>query len=461
MSKFILATLGIVLSAHVAEATIVGWRTDGRYPNARPPAQWSGSEHAIWKTAEIAWSNASPVIVEDRVFVLGEPTTLLCLDRGSGSIRWQASNDYAQVLDTDGIKEFIAELEKAKPAQQQKLAELEQNIDTFEETDERSKRKLARMTRQVKQLKEQIKGRDPFKVPHAHEDNGYTSATPISDGEHVWAVFGTGTVVCYDVDGQRRWTRFLQKPRHKFGHSASPRMIDGKLIVAGNELFALDALTGETVWRTASEPHWGTPAVTHIGDTAVVITTSGQIVAADNGAVLAKGLPAMRWNGPHVVGRKVYFIEDTSSAYELPADVREPFEPKELWTTRVAGSRHYASPVVDDSLVFTISREGTLSVLDAETGDLVYKKKLGLDSGGANSVYTSVSVAGGEVFVGSLEGEFVVFKPGRTFQEVSRHRLERLRSTPVFIKDRVYVRGLQHVYCLGPAMARTASQESN
>ena len=168
----------------------------------------------------------------------------------------------------------------------------------------------------------------------------------------------------------------------------------------------------------------------------------------------------MQWNGPLVVGRNVYFIEDKASAHELPADISKPLDLnlKELWRTRVAGSRHYASPVVHDSLVYTISREATMSALDAQTGHLVYKQKMELGGGGPNSVYTSISLAGGLLYAGSIEGEFVVFRPGRVYEEVSRVRLERLRSTPVFSGKRVYVRGLEHVYCLGPANPPTASE---
>ncbi len=449
----------VALPACAFGAGAVGWRTDGTgdYGGTNPPIVWSDDQAIVWKTATPAWSNASPAVLEDRLFVLAEPSLLLCLDRASGAVRWSASNDYDDVFDTKTIKQLKDDLERQKPDLERQLAELREKIESFEETDRRSRRQLRRLGRQEEQLKRQISGEDPFGMPQAHGDNGYASATPITDGEHVWALFGTGVVVCYDLEGRRRWARLIQKPTSGWGHSASLRMVDKKLIVPIIDLFALDPDTGKTLWRAPSEAHWGTPAVARLGDTAVVITTAGQVVRAADGQVLASDLPRMNWNGPLVLENTVYFIEKKASAYELPADSAEPFEPDPLWTTHIKDSRHYASPVVHEGLIYTISREATLSVLDAQSGELVYEKKMDLGGGGKNSVYTSLSFAGGRLFAGSLDGDFAVFKPGRSYQEVARNRLERLRSTPVFAGDRIYVRGLEHVYCLGRAPA-TASR---
>ena len=80
-------TLGVLftmlaLAGHAgvaAEPTAVGWRGDGTgvYPDARPPVKWSATENVLWKTPMPGKSNASPILVGDRIFVCSEPSTLL------------------------------------------------------------------------------------------------------------------------------------------------------------------------------------------------------------------------------------------------------------------------------------------------------------------------------------------------------------------------------------------------
>ena len=100
-----LLIIALVSLAPGVEAQTVGWRTDGggNYLDADIPIAWSASENVIWKTPMPAWSNASPVVVGDRLYVLGEQTLLLCLDRASGQILWQASNHYQEVLDAPAL----------------------------------------------------------------------------------------------------------------------------------------------------------------------------------------------------------------------------------------------------------------------------------------------------------------------------------------------------------------------
>src|SRR5271167_3859712 len=84
----------------------VGWRgdTSGRFQVADPPTQWSLSEHVVWKTKLPAHSNGSPVVVDGKVFVTAEPTSIVCLDAEDGSIVWQAQSGYDKVLSASELE---------------------------------------------------------------------------------------------------------------------------------------------------------------------------------------------------------------------------------------------------------------------------------------------------------------------------------------------------------------------
>ncbi|MCD6360954.1 MAG: PQQ-like beta-propeller repeat protein, partial [Armatimonadetes bacterium] len=283
--------------------------------------------------------------------------------------------------------------------------------------------------------------------PPAHPVNGYTSATPVSDGEHVWAIFGNGIACCYDLDGNRIWARPIEKPRRGYGHSASPILAGGYLIVHVLSMRALDPMTGEQVWEAALPVYWGTPVATEIEDTPVIISPRGDVVNATDGAVLARGIGNCNYCAPIVEDGVVYFADDRTPwrAVKLP-DTLDPFQPEELWRARPKKDRYYASPVIYQGIIYGVTRNQVFSALDAATGEILYEQNMLMGKG---QCYPSVTLAGDKLLVGCDNGVTVVVEPGRTYREIARNTLEPFRSSPVFAGDRMFVRGLDNMYCIG------------
>ena len=86
------------------------------------------------------------------------------------------------------------------------------------------------------------------------ESNPYCSGTPVTDGERVYACFGSAGVYAYDFEGKEVWHRDLGKLNHMFGNAVSP-ILFGNLCVLNfgpdekARLIALSKKTGETVWE--------------------------------------------------------------------------------------------------------------------------------------------------------------------------------------------------------------------
>ena len=94
-------TLSAALSVAAFQAAdAAGWRTDGTglYPEAHPPLAWSQTSNVVWSTRLPTFSNASPLIVGDRVFVCAEPDTLACLSLADGKVLWQHANALKDAL---------------------------------------------------------------------------------------------------------------------------------------------------------------------------------------------------------------------------------------------------------------------------------------------------------------------------------------------------------------------------
>ena len=98
-------------------------------------------------------------------------------------------------------------------------------------------------------------------VPHEgyQQPNGtYASGSAVTDGERLYAFFGSWGLYAYDLDGTLLWeadlgTRFM---RNAFGEGTTPALHGDTLVVAwdhiGGQSFvaALDARTGDERWRS-------------------------------------------------------------------------------------------------------------------------------------------------------------------------------------------------------------------
>lgn len=465
-SKRRLLALGLVsmLAAGVASAAdeqqagqVVGWRTNGQgfYASATPPTTWTPTTNVLWSVTSERSSNATPVLVGDRVIYCAEPSVVICASKSDGKTIWEADMTPDLDLPLEERKRLAAaravneELGRKIDMKQREVLATNRKLQQVPDNAE-LKAKLDAQNKELAQLRSGYKPVPGVELPAKHDVNGYTSPTPVTDGTTVWTIFGTGIVSAHQVaDGKQVWSRSVDVPRSGsgWGHSASPVLVGGKLLVHINDLRALDPATGKELWRTDLPPKWGSPVPTKIGDVDVVITPGGSIVRVSDGVVLASKLADLDYNAPVVQGDTVYFIQTQSRAYRLPAKISEnSIKPQLLWEADITRERYYSSPLVLDGLVYAVMQKGMLTVLDASTGAVVYTKQL--DLGG--TFYPSVTGAGKSVFVSSDNGTTVVLEAGKVYKEIARNQFDPFRSCLVFDGQSLYIRSLKALYRIGP-----------
>ena len=393
----------LLLCALAARAEVAGWRTpNATYPDATPPLEWGGEgkPNIRWKT-QVGKSYSSPIVVGGKVFVTAEPDLLVCLDAASGKVLWKAPNGFADA----GVPE--------------------------------------------KSVK---------------SNAGNTAATPTSDGERVWAVFASGIVACYDVDGKRQWIQYFDLPMVlQFARAASPVLVGDKLLVTLNHLFALDARapgagdgSGKLLWKAEEvKEAYGTLAVAKVGDAEVAITSEGYAVRLTDGKVLASELGALKYATPFVRDGIVYFIGYDAKALQLPPQAGDKLVVKELWSAELEGE-FFSSPVYSDGLFYTVNDAGKLYVLDAKTGKTVAENELDIPNASGKSgtlpahIYPSIVLAGKHLFVSNDIGTCLVLELGREPKPVGRNSLpDGAPGTPVFAGKHIFVRGGENLYCIG------------
>ena len=127
------------------------------------------------------------------------------------------------------------------------------------------------------------------RVPHEghHEESGWATASPVTDGERLYAHFGSAGTFAYTLDGELVWKVDLgdMTTRLGYGEGSSPALWGDTLVVnwdheGASFVVALDARTGQERWRKdrpGELTSWSTPLIhEHEGRVQVIVAAGGR-----------------------------------------------------------------------------------------------------------------------------------------------------------------------------------------
>ena len=343
-------------------SALTGYRNNGAgyYPDARPVTAWNiDSGHNVMWRAHLeleAWgknytrnarsSKAPPVVMGDRLALLLEPHFVICLDKATGKVLWERECNVLEFTAPDKLEQ-VRELWKRYADARTALMALGRDGPEREATllrrgmdAEAAEAELSRMGGAVgKWGGDGKKGDDTFwKLMYEHGKfgrsgygawTGYSYASPVTDGRHVWVKFSTGVAACFDRDGKRRW--MTQIPAGGGYAVCHAPILAGDLLVVsfgddtaqsklgqyGSEytrLMGLDAATGAERWRSdpliqpsATGSPVGIRATDGREDVDLIVTAAGAVLRADTGELVAHPhLIRSDWGTPTADGRDVY-----------------------------------------------------------------------------------------------------------------------------------------------------------
>lgn len=302
-------------------------------------------------------------------------------------------------------------------------------------------------------------------VPHegTHETNGFASASPCTDGERVYAHFGSRGLHCFTTAGEHIWSRDFgdMTVRHGFGEGSSPTLAGGMIIVpwdheGPSRLLAVDTRTGTTIWEThRDEPTcWATPlVVTDAGGTTQVVM-NGQTAA--RGYDLATGRELWRCGGQTerpcasaVAADGTAFIGSGFrgsflGAFDLAGRGDLEGGTHVLWTKHAA-TPDVASPLLSSGrLYYYKEKSGLLTCVDVTTGEPLFEKAR---IPGVTRTYASPVAAAGHVYLTDRSGRITVIEDGPTLKVVTENDVgEGVDATPAPSGDSLFVRGEQHLF---------------
>ena len=311
-------------------------------------------------------------------------------------------------------------------------------------------------------------------VTGRHPKNTYATETATTDGERVYFLFGDVGIYCFDMDGNRVWTRMIEpkKTITNYGPGTSPVLHKDKFIIVYDNLeasyiAAYDKVTGEEMWRVARSESmsWATPFVWENELHTEIVTAAKNRIRSynENGKLLWEmdgrmcGLsiptPLVSDGLLYVVSgytgdplQPVYAIRPGASG-DITMDEGQRSSEFVVWHLPHAGT-YNTSPLVYRGLDYSVYDRGSFACYDARTGDPVYSQRKIAEKGRAT--FTSSPWAyNGKVFCLSEQGDTYVVEAGREFKLLHKNSLEELSiSCPAIVGDRLIIRTVSKLYSI-------------
>jgi outer membrane protein assembly factor BamB len=304
-------------------------------------------------------------------------------------------------------------------------------------------------------------------MPHEgyHQRYGsFASYAPVTDGRHVWALFGSYGLYCYDVDGALKWKKELPKMKMKmsFGEGGAAVLHGSRLILnldqeSGSFIAVLDKTTGKELWRKDRDElsSWSTPLVVNDGGRQhIVVSATGKVRAYDleTGDVVWEcgGLGANVIPAPVVSDGIVIVMSGFRNPNLLAIRLGRKGDltgtDAIVWTNQ-RGNSYTPSPVLYEGKLYFVTDNGMLSCFDAATGKAYYQQQR-LPK--AYNFKASPVAAGGKLYLATEEGDVVVVKLGEKFEVAATNAFadQSFIASPVIVDGSVLLRSREALYCV-------------
>ena len=312
-----------------------------------------------------------------------------------------------------------------------------------------------------------------------------SSPSPVTDGERVWVMTGTGIIKAFEFEGDELWTRNIPESYGAFGlnwgYASSPllhghalyvQVLHGMRTDDPSYVLRLNAETGETVWRVErpteavreSPDSYTTPALLEYDGTTEIVITGGDAVtghALDTGRELwrADGLNPTRNRSYRIIASPVvhdgliYAPTRVKPLLALrPGGRGDVLDTNVVWATD--NGPDVPTPVTDGELFYVVNDSGIVFVSDAKTGDPVYGP-VRIQTG---TYSASPVLADGKIYITNEGGMTTVFKTGPTFEVLAENDFDDYcLSSPAISDGQIFIRTTGHLYAIGERRSHTGN----
>jgi outer membrane protein assembly factor BamB len=310
-----------------------------------------------------------------------------------------------------------------------------------------------------------------------YRKHNMSSPSPVTDGESLWVMTGTGLLRRLDFNGKEIWLRDIQKDYGAFGlnwgYASSPLLHEDSLYVQvlhgmktddPSYILRIDKKNGKTLWRVErptpaireSPDSYTTPALVKTKTGLELVITGGDCVTGHD---LKTGQELWRANGLNPENQPFYRI--VASPVILDDLVIAPTRVKPMTAVRAGGRGDVTeshrvwqtnngpdvpTPVTDGTYLYVVNDRGIMFCFDVKTGSEVYagqRVKPGIYS-------ASPVLADGKIYVTSEEGVTTVVKAGPQFEVLAENSLsDYTLSSPAIVNGQIFLRTQGFLWAVG------------
>ena len=434
MCIFALAAIAAMASQPVGfEKNWHHWRgpyaTGAAALDAAPPTTWSESENVRWKVAIPGMGHAAPIIWEDKVFI-------------QTAIKVEVPKEEK----SDDENPFSGFFQGGAAADMYKFDLIAINRSNGDILWQKTLKEIA---------------------PHegTHGDATYASNSPVTDGEHVYAYFGSRGLYCVDMMGNVKWEKDIgtMYKSNTFGEGSSPAIYDNTIVILQDHerdsfITALDKRTGDVLWKTDRDERttWSSPIIVeHDGNAQVITTGTNRVRSYDlaTGDILWDGDGLTRNSIPSPVAADGYvylmsgFRGSDLQAIHLAEATGDITDSTAIVWRYNRDTPYVPSPLLyKDTIYFLKSNDGILSAFNINTGESFYGPER---LQGVSNVYASIVGANDRVYIAGRNGVVNVIQYGSEFKVLAENKLDdSFNASPAIVGSELYLRGTQHLYCI-------------
>ncbi len=314
-------------------------------------------------------------------------------------------------------------------------------------------------------------------ITKRHLKASHANCSVATDGQHVVAFFGSEGLYCFDTAGKLLWKKDFGKLHCgsynstdlEWGFASSPIIYQDRVIVQCDCIntgfvAVLDIKSGDESLRIAREDvaTWSTPAIFET-ESGTQIVCNGYKQMASYDLATGEQLWTLKGGGdvpvptPLFANDLIYLTNGhgRSPTYAIQPDARGDLTPSDdpsdklpdglAWYQGRDGS-YMPTPIVIGQRLYTCNDNGRLTVRDALNGQLIYKQRVGQESG----TYTASAVATKDrLYFSNEKGIVTVVKTGDEYEQIAENDIGQvIMATPAIAGDQLFVRTPGQLICL-------------